>query len=1285
MAISFRLGSVHEQTHQYVFVPGYGSGTVDVGTVYENYHNYSIAVEISGLAKQDYRIGFVVSGAYSNAGYAYPREINASDIVDGKYVIQGGLGLQVLTDEYLYAGYVMTHYVGVYCSVSDKNGNELGSISNSFYIKATLQHRESTGPDPEPDPEPDPIPIPEPEPEPIKPIKTLDLGRRHKPFGVRYVVSDPDLQQTLTVTEKLNDKVIRTINNFNRNDHGTVKITSELFTPLQRDVKNTIEVSVTDGIASDSYFMTFIKDNSAPIIKYNGGTDLGGLDNPPAIKYSVSDPDKDKVTVTEKLNGRQIRSFEATLNREYTVSIPFDFWRQCTTNKNTVEIIAEDTYKARDKKTITFAKNEPKTAYTVYYAIEGDIRYEKFFISAEGIEEKEPRGYTFARTTYDTNMDYSLNNLADGTKIRIWMVAHNNYASEKYKSSNILEFTKMEYGKPIPEVTLTQYHSEHGDLELTYNHENLKCENGTWISEDPDRKPSDFIGKVEIHCYVDGKYSRMYPLSDNIIRGGETKKYTINFNEISPGSRSHKIEYFVVITDTESGVKNSNIQPGLYNPSVNNSFGSHYYNDEPNDPIISYKDSKYSNNVMEYEFTHIDITWNDTKDPDGDQCIYYVYLKAPESLNEQILSTDIPSRRGPNTIQYTRKYKITERHNESNEVIGCYVDYYNNDAYERIQTNDYVGIHIDYLKDHLGKYWPENERYTIAVEAKDNRKTINDKGEEIDWGNSYYGLFDSETSRIEFYRRKHAFPHEVQLTVIPNLVDGLGDGEKGRITVMYDHPEITDKEGTVDIYAYQDNKLICRVYSGQFYPKQEQTLTIDFTMYEHKLSNEIQRSVLKRSKDIYYYAVATDILDYSSFDKYQDIGLEHVPYLVPNEDGTYNSFTVNVNGITYDYNVDNHYMGPVQKGRHYFNEEPPGVTPEEVNPNIVGYESVSIKWPHVTDPDGDEVKYEIYVANSVSALNSEEKEFFNDNQVDENDYVDDLENTHTLVSTRLKYHKVIDIPASVAEESSKGFDISIKEYIEDSSVNIWMVSKDPYVNSYYRAGEIINVPKGHEGKAINIAYPRNGSTVYAKQPRILIYLGEDNLEQTTYIQWKEHTYNNRDNPELFSNPPNIKNVTVFKPPEVYTGVSGGKVTFSVWVHNKCTYGPKTYVTYTYRDFFESFTEDKLIPIKSSHVNSFRQAINTTRDAYGLDQYEFSRKIEKNMIFENFDFNETKKAIMDVNDKINNADSSDGLDYVNPLIVDVDDLDLIEYQGSIAAGSYEEFMEWARLVYILENL
>ena len=153
----------------------------------------------------------------------------------------------------------------------------------------------------------------------------------------------------------------------------------------------------------------------------------------------------------------------------------------------------------------------------------------------------------------------------------------------------------------------------------------------------------------------------------------------------------------------------------------------------------------------------------------------------------------------------------------------------------------------------------------------------------------------------------------------------------------------------------------------------------------------------------------------------------------------------------------------------------------------------------------------------------------------------------------------------------------------------------------------------------------------------------------------------------------------------YTGVSGNKVTFSVWVHNRCTYGPKSYITYTYKNFFDSFDEEKLIPIKSSHVNAFREAINVTRDAYGLDQVKFSRKISKDMLFENFDFNETKTAIMDINDKINNADPGDLLDHVNPLIVNINDLDLVQYEGSLEAGSYEEFLEWARLLYILENL
>ena len=1269
MAISFRWGAMNEDNYQYAYASSSGSGTVYVGTIHSNYHNFSIAVEISGLAKQDYHIGFTVAGS-SGGGYGYPRDIKASNIVDGKCVIQGGLSLQADVGAEVYVGCTIRHYVSVFCYVEDANGNELGRMDRSFYIEATLGPAQSVpAPDPEPDPEPEPI-IPEPEPEPIKPIKILDLGKRYKPFGVRYAVSDPDLDQSLTVTEKLNDKIIRVVNDFDRNSHGTVKITKELFTPLERYATNTIEVTVSDGMGKDSYYMTFTKENVPPVITCYSNTDLGTVESMPTVTYSVDDENKDTVTVTEKINGVQIKSFECVLNQRYTINLPQDTWLSCSTEKNTIEIIATDTYGATDSKTITFAKAEQRTTYTVFYAIEGDLRYERVFISIDGVEEA--RGYTFTSSTYDTYMDYDISKLADNTEIKIWMVAHDGYASSKYKSSNVLTFRKLPYGKPQPVVTLSQDHSEYGHMSITYNHEDIEYVNGQPVSKDPIRDISDYRGEITIHCYVDGRYTCSYPLTDRIIQAGDTVDYTINFNEISPVSRSHTIKYYVTITDVVTGTVSSDVKPENCNETLFVE-GSHYYNDEPDDPIVKtdYKE-EFGIQEIDYGFDSVNLYWDSLVDADGDNSIYYVYINTPESLNETVHYTSLPSRRGPNTIPYTRRYRVTERYNENREVIGCTVEYHNGTDYVNLQTNDFLGIHIDYLRDQFNKRWPQNEEYTVYVQARDTRP----------WENSYYGLNEGS---CKFYRKKHACPNNVELTIIPNLVDGLGDGEKGRMTVLYTHPEIKEEPGIVDIYAYQDNELKCKVYSGEFYDGIEQTLTIDFTMYEYNINDSLLRDNLNRSKSIRYYAIATDSLGFTSFDDYKEIGLDHIPYLEPLGDGTYNTYVINVDGVMYDYNVNGQYKGPVQKGSHYFNEEPPATTPEEVDPNIIGYQSAAIKWPHVKDPDGDEVKYEIYVANSISAFNSEEKEFFNDNQVDDNDYVEGGSNSRALVSTFLRYHKVIEIPASVAEEYSQKFEISLKEYVEDSSVNVWIVSKDPYVNSYYRAGEVINIPKGHEGKAINIAYPRNGSTVYAKQPRILIYLGEDNLEQTTYVQWKEHTYNNRDNPELFSNPPNIKNVTVFKPPEVYTGISGTKVTFSVWVHNKCTYGPKKYITYTYRNFFDSFSEDKLIPIKSSHVNAFRQAIDITRDAYGLDVMDYTRKIEKNMIFENFDFNETKKAIMDVNEKINNADSSDQLDYNNPLIVDVNDLDLVEYEGSISAGSYEEFVEWARLLYILENL
>ena len=65
--------------------------------------------------------------------------------------------------------------------------------------------------------------------------KLYDLGPQHKPFGVRYTVKDKD-NQNITVTEKINGKVIRQIENFNKGKYDFVKIDKDLFDSLELTV-----------------------------------------------------------------------------------------------------------------------------------------------------------------------------------------------------------------------------------------------------------------------------------------------------------------------------------------------------------------------------------------------------------------------------------------------------------------------------------------------------------------------------------------------------------------------------------------------------------------------------------------------------------------------------------------------------------------------------------------------------------------------------------------------------------------------------------------------------------------------------------------------------------------------------------------------------------------------------------------------------------------------------------------------------------------------------------------
>ena len=210
-----------------------------------------------------------------------------------------------------------------------------------------------------------------------------DLGNKTSSFSVTYSVSDEDSGQELTVKEKLNGSIIRTLKNPVKGSTLSLIISEELFASLSMNTTNTIEIEVTDGSAISYRRYTFVKTNSAPLINYSGQSDLGQLTSKPTITYSVRDNEGDVITVTEKLNGEVIKQFTATSNTNYTITITDEFWLNCDKNANTIEISASDVNGGTSYKYITFKRQVNKVQITTKNPIETDAAATKIMVSPD--------------------------------------------------------------------------------------------------------------------------------------------------------------------------------------------------------------------------------------------------------------------------------------------------------------------------------------------------------------------------------------------------------------------------------------------------------------------------------------------------------------------------------------------------------------------------------------------------------------------------------------------------------------------------------------------------------------------------------------------------------------------------------------------------------------------------------------------------------------------------------------------------------------------------------------
>ena len=207
-----------------------------------------------------------------------------------------------------------------------------------------------------------------------------NLGNKNIGFTYNYTVNDAD-GDAVTVVEMLNDETLRTINNAPKGEQLSVSITSEKLYALGLNTVNNLVITATDGQGGTTYRrLTFKRTNSAPAIS-GQDEDLGQQTGSFAEKYTVTDVEGDNVVVTEFVDNKQIRSYQATLGQEETIELSRENWLVLANGDHQLRVEAVDGNFATSVRVWNFSKKETVIAFQFAQPEETDARATKILIT----------------------------------------------------------------------------------------------------------------------------------------------------------------------------------------------------------------------------------------------------------------------------------------------------------------------------------------------------------------------------------------------------------------------------------------------------------------------------------------------------------------------------------------------------------------------------------------------------------------------------------------------------------------------------------------------------------------------------------------------------------------------------------------------------------------------------------------------------------------------------------------------------------------------------------------
>lgn len=108
--------------------------------------------------------------------------------------------------------------------------------------------------------------------------------------------------------------------------------------------------------------------NRPPTISGENG-DLGIMEAPPSVEYTVTDPETNPFTITEKINGEVIRTFAGAAGQQETVTIPPDMWLRLEPGvPHSLTIEASDDQGMTSMRTYTLTRFVDKIVFSLDFA-----------------------------------------------------------------------------------------------------------------------------------------------------------------------------------------------------------------------------------------------------------------------------------------------------------------------------------------------------------------------------------------------------------------------------------------------------------------------------------------------------------------------------------------------------------------------------------------------------------------------------------------------------------------------------------------------------------------------------------------------------------------------------------------------------------------------------------------------------------------------------------------------------------------------------------------------------